>query len=68
MEDIEADRVTHLAAKNVYQVEYDEDSPTVDEVATERRREEYREQCLKEAVPFDEFEDEWEQKQPLGDP
>ncbi|QHS17587.1 hydantoinase B/oxoprolinase family protein [Halopenitus persicus] len=64
MDDIEADRVSHWAAENIYEIEYDEESLTVDEEATERRRERYREQRLEEAVPFEEFEDEWTEKRP----
>jgi acetophenone carboxylase len=64
MDDIEADRVSHWAAKNIYEIEYDEESLTVDEEATAERRDQYRERRLEEAVPFDEFEEEWSEKQP----
>ena len=64
MEDVKNNRVTHQSAEDIYQIEYDEETLTVDEEATERRREEFREQRLEEAEPFDEFVDEWEQKRP----
>lgn len=64
MKDLEDNRISHWSAKNIYQVEYDEESLTVDEEATARRREEYRETRLEEAVSYEEFADEWEEKQP----
>ena len=67
MQDIEDNRVTHHAAKNIYQIEYDEESLTVDEEATAQHREEYRQKRLDEAVPFEKFQAEWQDKQPRED-
>lgn len=64
MRDIEDDRITHWAARNIYEIEYDEDSLTVDEEGTEVRREQVREERLEGAVPFDEFQEGWEEKCP----
>jgi acetophenone carboxylase len=64
MEDLRRQRITDWSAKNVYHVEYDEDSRTYDEETTADARREYVQDRLAESVPWDEFINEWEDRQP----
>jgi N-methylhydantoinase B/oxoprolinase/acetone carboxylase alpha subunit len=64
MEDVRADVISDRTARNVYCVEYDEETLIVDEEATRRARDEHRQRRLTEGRPYAEFAAEWEQRRP----
>lgn len=61
-EDLNEGLISEWTAQKVFGVELDKGG--VDEAATDRRREREREARLDRGVPFEEFAEEWQQKEP----
>jgi len=64
MRDLRDNRMTHWAARNIYRVVYDEASLRIDAAATERARQEVREQRKRRGRPYAEFVREWQRLRP----
>jgi acetophenone carboxylase len=67
MADLDRGLIDHDTAWDVYRVVYDEDTLAVDHEATEEARNRERATRLEEAVPYDEFVDEWAERSPDDD-
>lgn len=64
LEDLQGDLITSVVAVDVYGVVVDEGTGDVDVDATERRRQEIRDERLREGKPFDQFIEGWLQQSP----
>lgn len=64
MEDLRSESITHRTARELYRVEYREDTLTVDVEATEAAREAERNDRIARGLPFDEWLPEWTQRRP----
>lgn len=64
MRDLAEDLMSHENARDIYKVVYDERTLVVDEEATARLRNEYREERIRRGKPFDEFCKEWVTPEP----
>ena len=64
MDDLRNEVISHWTAESVYQVAYDHDTLTVDYAKTEDLRQEMRERRKARGKSYEDFEQEWLQKQP----
>ena len=64
MKDIAEDVISHVTAREIYHVVYDEDNLVVDEAATREARDREREARKRRGKPFKEFVSEWVTAEP----
>jgi acetone carboxylase, alpha subunit len=64
MKDLREELMSHENACDIYRVVYDEETLVVDEEATRRARDEYRQERIRCGKPFDEFCKEWVLREP----
>ena len=64
MKDLREDLMSHEIARDIYKVVYDEATLVVDEEATRKARDAYRQERIRRGKPFDEFCKEWVRKAP----
>jgi N-methylhydantoinase B/oxoprolinase/acetone carboxylase alpha subunit len=67
VDDVRDEIISDWAAANVYHVAYDAETWTADEEKTEELRKQEREDRLRRAKSYDEFEKEWLKKKPPED-
>jgi acetophenone carboxylase len=67
VDDVRNELVSDWVARNVYHVAYDAATWTADEEKTQELRQKERENRLKRAKPYDEFEKEWLKQKPPDD-
>lgn len=66
MKDIREGMVSHWMAKNVYLIEYDEKTLRVEQMATERKREQKRRERIKKSMKYDEYLEKIKKVKPDG--